>query len=141
MKRTQLTTVVFCLATLLILAPRVASAQTEDPFGPNPPAVINPAPEDATPAEPATVAEPKKARNYKGRLPNYYPAVVSAEQRKAIYAIQMEYYEKLRALREQMEAMTKERNTRIEAVLSADQLKEVQQLAAEAKAKREKTTQ
>jgi len=66
---------------------------------------------------------------------------VTEAQRKEIYTIQLEYYDKIKALRAQIEAMAQERDTRVQAVLSADQLKEVQRIAAEAKANREKSTQ
>lgn len=131
---------IFSLAALMLALSPAALAQ--DPFGVPDQAsadqstVDTPAVDNSTEAPPT--AKAKKPRVYHGRLPNYYPAVVTEEQRKEIYTIQMEYYDKIKALRAQIEAMTKERNSRIQSVLSAEQLKEVQRIAAEAKANRKK---
>lgn len=125
------------------------SSQAQTPAKPADPFAVPPLAEPAAEpvaepvAEPAAepAAEPKKPRVYRGRLPNYYPSVVTEAQRKEIYTIQLEYYDKIKALRAQIEAMAQERDTRVQAVLSADQLKEVQRIAAEAKVNREKSTQ
>ncbi len=84
-------------------------------------------------AEPAAA---KQVKPFRGRLPNYYTHVVDQKQRIAIYQIQAEYAQKLAALKAQLEAMTKERDTKVAAVLSPEQRKKVAQLTAAAKAKR-----
>jgi len=72
-----------------------------------------------------------------GRLPNYYAEVVDKAQREAIYKIQQEYEPKLAELRRQLEALTKQRDEKIRAVLTPEQLKKVEQLQEEARKKRE----
>ena len=42
----------------------------------------------------------KKAKKFRGRLPNYYRQVVDEKQREAIYKIQQEYAPKIAALAE-----------------------------------------
>ena len=90
---------------------------------------------DKAEAEPAA---PAKAKKFRGRLPNYYRQVVDEKQRQTIYQIQEEYASKIAALRAQLAAVTKERDEKVAAVLTPEQLKKVEELAAEAKAKRER---
>ncbi|MFH1922876.1 MAG: hypothetical protein ABIP48_23680 [Planctomycetota bacterium] len=93
-----------------------------------------------TPAEkpvPEKAAAPKK-REFLGRLPPYYGEVVDDGQRKKIYAIQREYAPKIDALKAQLAALMADRNEKVEAVLTPEQLSKVEQLKAEAKAKRGK---
>ena len=71
------------------------------------------------------------------RLPNYYAQVVDKNQREAIYKIQQEYEPKLAELRQKLDALTKERDAKIRAVLTPEQLKKVEQLQEEARKKRE----
>jgi hypothetical protein len=71
----------------------------------------------------------------KGRLPNYYTEVVTEKQREEIYKIQEEYKPKIDAAKAQREALTKEQNEKISAVLTADQKKKIEDAAAAAKAK------
>ena len=71
----------------------------------------------------------------------YYREVVSDEQREKIYAIQAEYRKKLAPLKDQIVALIKEQNAKIEAVLSSEQLKKVEQIKAEALAKRKKAAE
>jgi len=80
----------------------------------------------------------KKAKKFRGRLPNYYKDVVSQQQREQIYAIQAEYREKIAALKAQLAAMTKEQNEKVATVLTAEQIQKVEQLKADAVAKRKK---
>jgi len=82
-------------------------------------------------------AKPKK-REFRGRLPAYYGRVVDQKQREQIYAIQREYAPKIKALEAQLAALRAERDTKVEAVLTPEQLKTVEKLKAEAKAKRDK---
>jgi hypothetical protein len=88
-------------------------------------------------ASAAEKAEVKK-KEFRGRLPAYYNRVVDDAQRKKIYAIQGEFAPKIDALKAQLAALTEERNKQVDAVLSPEQLKAVEDLKAEAKAKRDK---
>lgn len=94
----------------------------------------------AAEAETAKKAAPPAAetKEPRGRLPAYYAEVVDEKQRAAIYAIQQEYAERIKQLRLQLDAVTKERDQKIVAVLTPEQQKKVAQLAEAAKAKRER---
>ncbi len=80
-------------------------------------------------------AKPKK-REFRGRLPAYYGRVVDEKQREKIYAIQREYAPKIEDLKAQLAALTAERDEKVDAVLTPEQLETVEKLKAEAKAKR-----
>lgn len=79
--------------------------------------------------------ERKAAR---GRLPNYYTQVVDDEQREEIYSIQADYDARINELLRQAVALRNERNSKVEAVLTPDQLEQVKKITAAAKAKRKK---
>lgn len=83
-------------------------------------------------------AKPAAAKKFRGRLPNYYRQVVDEKQRKAIYQIQQEYTAKIAALKAQLEAITKERDEKIVAVLTPEQNRKVDAARAAAKAERDK---
>ena len=85
---------------------------------------------------PAKAAPAEKAKEFRGRLPAYYGTVVDDKQRQAIYDIQKEYHPKIAALKAQLEALIKERDEKIEAVLTPEQLNKVEEAKAAAKAKR-----
>lgn len=89
---------------------------------------------ETTKAAPAAA----EAKGPRGRLPAYYAEVVDEKQRTAIYAIQQEYAERIKQLRLQLDAVTKERDQKIAAVLTPEQQKKVAELAEAAKAKRER---
>ena len=78
-------------------------------------------------------AKTKKAAKPRGRLPDYFSAVVTAEQREKIYAIQKDYDAKIDPLEGQIEALTKERNEKIKALLTPEQKRRVEDLKAAAK--------
>lgn len=94
----------------------------------------------AAEAETAKASAPAaaEAKGPRGRLPAYYAEVVDEKQRTAIYAIQQEYAERIKQLRLQLDAVTKERDQKIVAVLTPEQQKKVAELAEAAKAKRER---
>jgi len=93
----------------------------------------------AAEAESSKAAAPAaEAKGPRGRLPAYYAEVVDEKQRAAIYSIQQEYAERIKQLRSQLEAVTKERDQKILAVLTPEQQKKVAELAEAAKAKRER---
>ncbi|REJ66389.1 MAG: hypothetical protein DWQ31_15105 [Planctomycetota bacterium] len=79
----------------------------------------------------------KKSRRAepRGRLPNYYGRVVDEEQRETIYAIQRRYKDELaafeaqiRELRKKMNELRSQRADEVAAVLTAEQLAEVNRL-------------
>ena len=72
------------------------------------------------------------------RLPAYYSRVVEDKQRQQIYAIQRLYGPKLEELKLQYEALKKQRDAKIEQVLSANQRGQIEQMKLAAKAKRAK---
>ena len=79
----------------------------------------------------------KKAKKFQGRLPNFYRQVVDQKQRQTIYKIQAEYAPRIADLKAQLDALTKERDQKVAAVLTPEQRKRVEDLNAAAKAKRE----
>lgn len=81
-------------------------------------------------------AAAQKVKKFRGRLPAYYRLVVDEKQRQAIYAIQEEYAPKIADLRAQLEAQIKQRDEKVAAVLTPEQLKKVEDAKAAAKAKR-----
>ncbi|HEX7449569.1 MAG TPA: hypothetical protein VF306_18575 [Pirellulales bacterium] len=91
-------------------------------------------PGDST--KPAAGAPAKVRAKARGRLPAYYARVVSGDQRDKIYAIQQSYEPKIADLQAQLKALTDKRDAEIATVLTADQKAKVDQLAADAKAKR-----
>jgi hypothetical protein len=79
----------------------------------------------------------KRAFGRKGRrLPAHYSQVVNEQQRENIYKIQEEYQPKIEALQKQLEALKKERDEKIAAVLTAEQKKQVEEAATKAKGDR-----
>lgn len=68
-----------------------------------------------------------------GRLPRYFSAVVSPDQRSEIYRIQMDYAAQLKVLQEQLIALKAEEMKKMEAVLSKTQLKQVGEMREKAK--------
>jgi len=62
--------------------------------------------------------------------------VVDDKQRQAIYDIQKEYHPRIAALKAQLEALIKERDEKIDAVLTPEQLQKIEAAKAAAKAKR-----
>lgn len=87
-------------------------------------------------AKPAAGAPAKVRAKNRGRLPPYYARVVSGEQKDKIYAIQQSYEAKIADLQAQLKALTDKRDAEVAAVLTADQKSKVDQIAADAKAKR-----
>jgi len=71
-----------------------------------------------------------------GRLPSYFSAVVSQQQRLEIYKIQASYAEQLEKLQAQMELLVANRDRDVEAVLDAEQLAAVNKKRDEAKKRR-----
>ena len=89
-----------------------------------------------TAGSPSETAAPQK--KFRGRLPAHYRTVVDEKQREAIYAIQKEYWTRIEALKAQLAALTKQRDEKVTAVLTPEQLKQVEAKATAAKAERSK---
>jgi len=86
----------------------------------------------------AAAREHKKVKPVKGRLPAYFRTVVTDGQRQKIYVIESEYAPRIRELKEQLKAITDERNAKINAVLTPEQRNKIAQLKEAAKEKRRK---
>ncbi|NQU24729.1 MAG: hypothetical protein HQ567_25890 [Candidatus Nealsonbacteria bacterium] len=91
-------------------------------------------------AEPVAPAA-QKAEKFRGRLPSYYRQVVDEKQRNAIYKIQEEYASKIADLKAQLAAMTKQRDEKITATLTPEQLDKIEKLKTEAQQKRKTATE
>ena len=79
----------------------------------------------------------KKILGRKGRrLPAHYAQVVNEKQREEIYKIEDEYQPKIEALQKQLDALKKERDEKISAVLTAEQKKQLEEAAVKATANR-----
>ena len=84
----------------------------------------------------------KKVLGRKGRrLPAHYAQVVNEKQREEIYKIEDEYQPKIEALQKQLDALRKERDEKISAVLTAEQKKQLEEAAVKAKANRKSENQ
>lgn len=81
--------------------------------------------------DPSSRAEPR------GRLPSYYAQVITPQQKEQVYQAQAEYEQQIDALEAKIEALEKKRDDAVRALLTAEQRKQVDQLAAVAKAKRD----
>jgi len=108
-----------CGVTLAVLAIAVATGQS--------------AQGDDTTAPPAKTVI--RARLFRARLlPPYYSKVVNEEQKVKIHKIEEEYQPKIDALKSQLDALQKERDEKIAAVLTPEQQKQVEDAKAKAKA-------
>ncbi|NLE37469.1 MAG: hypothetical protein GX621_05530 [Pirellulaceae bacterium] len=74
-------------------------------------------------------------RKIKGRLPSHYGKVVTEEQRRTIYELQALYAPHIEKLQAQIDALTRQRDARIEAVLTPEQRKQIAELREAAKKK------
>jgi hypothetical protein len=78
----------------------------------------------------------QEAKEFRGRLPRYYSGIVTEGQRREIYRIQERFAEKIAEVEAQLEALKKERDEEIEAVLTAAQRKRLAKVREEALSKR-----
>jgi hypothetical protein len=101
-----------------------------------------PAAEQASGEETAAETAPETpmvaVKKFRGRLPAYYSAVVTSEQRQAIYDIQAVYFEKLQALEKQIAELKTKQDEEVEAVLRPEQLEEVAKLRQAAAERRKR---
>jgi hypothetical protein len=94
------------------------------------------APAKPTAAAKSSTDDPEMAKDFKGRLPPNFAKLVSDAQKKKIYLIESDYAPKVKALRDQLRALTAQEDQEIRAVLTPEQLKKLDELTAESKAKR-----
>lgn len=81
----------------------------------------------------APEGQAKKApADYRGPLPFYYAKVVSPDQKEKIYAVQEKYQEQLKPLMAKIREIETARNKEIDALLTPDQLKRIEEIRAEA---------
>jgi TolA-binding protein len=86
---------------------------------------------NAQDAKPAAQADAKKEpAKPRGRLPAYYAQVVTPQQREQIYALQKPIVEKIEALEAQIKELQAQMEKESRAILTADQLKKVEELRA-----------
>jgi hypothetical protein len=94
-------------------------------------------PAAGTPSTRKALRKPADAKKPSGRLPKHYKEVVTPEQREKILAIQRDYTAKIDPLRRQVEQLTKERDEKIEALLTPEQRQQLEKIKAAAKAARD----
>jgi len=119
---------------------RALPARAQDDAGKPGAAAPAKADEPAKAGAPSTRKAPRKpadAKKPSGRLPNYYGEVVTPEQREKILAIQRDYTAKIDPLRRQVEQLTKERDEKIEGLLTPEQKQQIEKKRADAKAARD----
>jgi len=78
----------------------------------------------------------KERAKTRGRLPNYFAAVVSQSQREQVYAIQARYAKQIDDLQRQIDELETARDKEVDGVLTAEQLEKVNAKREEAKARR-----
>jgi hypothetical protein len=83
-------------------------------------------------------AKGDKTAKARGRLPSYFSGVVTDEQRETIYAIQKEYEPTIKELTLKLDSLRKERDEKINALLSPEQKKKIDDLKAAARQARDK---
>ena len=99
---------------------------------------------DTNPAKPAAAKKApaekaaKKPAKQRGRLPNFYGQIgLSDEQRDKVYGIQQQYRDQIRDLQQKLNELKDKQTAEIDAVLTPDQLKKVEELKASSARKRE----
>lgn len=125
-----------CVAALVVAGAAVNASGQER--GPAKPAAAPPA--TAAKDAAASAKEPAAKETLKGRLPAFFASVVNEKQRAEIYDLQNRYASQIKQLQAQLDALTKERDTAIDAVLTAEQLAEVNKKREAAKASRSSRT-
>jgi hypothetical protein len=87
----------------------------------------------------AWAQEPEEGEEFQPRLPAFFSGIVDETQKEAIYAIQTKYNEQIAPLREQIADLLKKQQAEVEALLTADQLDQVQKRRDEARKERDIT--
>ncbi len=85
------------------------------------------------PANQESQEKPAARKKARGRLPRYFAKVVTQQQREDIYEIQARFAARIEELQKQIDALIRQRDQEVEAVLSSEQLAEVRKLREEAK--------
>ncbi len=85
------------------------------------------------PAKQESQEKPAARKKARGRLPRYFAKVVTQQQREDIYEIQARFAARVEELQKQIDALIRQRDQEVEAVLSSEQLAEVRKLREEAK--------
>src|SRR5262245_34698197 len=75
-----------------------------------------------------TKSEAKKPTKARGRLPAFYNQVVDDEQRERIYTVQQKYADEIDRLEAQLNDLIDKRDAEVAAVLTEQQLEQVNQL-------------
>ena len=76
----------------------------------------------------------KVAKKPAGRLPAHYGKLgISSDQRAKIYGVQATYKKQIADLQKQIDGLKAKQNTEVQAVLTADQKKKLDEILAEAK--------
>jgi hypothetical protein len=95
-----------------------------------------------TPSQPKAAAkdstdDSNAKSDAKGRLPRNYGKIgISSDQKAKIYQIESDFSPRIKALRDQLSALTAQEDKEIRALLTADQLKKLDELNAETRARR-----
>jgi hypothetical protein len=105
--------------------------------GPAAPAAAAKAEAPAPAAKPAARRGAAREGRPAARLPSYFSEIVTEEQREKIYAIQKQFAAKIDPLTREIEKLRQARDGEIEALLTPEQKKKLDELRAAAKAKRE----
>ncbi|HEY1064977.1 MAG TPA: hypothetical protein VGE52_02665 [Pirellulales bacterium] len=103
-------------------------------YGASPVAAQEAAPAAASASAEAAKVDEKGTKGEKksGRLPKFYERVIDGIQREKIYDIQLEYSDRIKKLQDQIDAIKKERDEKVEAVLTAEQRDRIKQYEREA---------
>jgi len=117
-------TLIGCLAVLVASASGPASAVENNPAG------------KKTEKKAGKIKAEKEQIKKGRRLPPFYKNIVSDEQRDKIFAVQEEYGPKIQELRRQLMALEKERDEKIDAILTPDQKKKINAARLEMQEKR-----
>ena len=121
MRKTIFLTIIACFAFSLVAAVAQESAQESAPDQ-----IAAAADERLTietkDKETPAMKDLKPEREYRRRLPSGFGPIVDAAQRERIYKIQAEYFELIELLKLRIELLERERDAKVEAVLTPSQL-------------------
>lgn len=83
--------------------------------------------------------EKKIRKKPRGRVPNHYGKLgLSPKQKETIYGIQSKYRDQIEALEKQLADLERQEDEEVEAVLTDDQKKRLQEILAEVDARRKR---
>ena len=90
---------------------------------------------------PLLVGQEAKEKKAKGKLPAYYADIITESQRQKIYSLQDKYSKQIADLNSQLESVTKQRDSEIEDLLSAEQKEKLKKARDEGAAKKKKAAE